>query len=212
LVTGTLSVLYSLLKPFKYPFPLIYNLPEVLLPILDAPGGLLVGIQKGEKFLLKEKLHDNFSCMYICLDEKKIYADSQTLKDITIPVFDGFEKIIQTHYSALNPDTNYHICNFNSKTGPTSRKKKLRYYYQPEERLSATKVLEIFKNTIFEKIIRFIPPQPIYNEKRQLSYSKVNETIIKNSSYADHKFLNQFVQTQTFTHFLELFYEMKVNI
>ena len=37
------SVLHSLMKPFKYPFPLVFNLPEVLTVICDAPGAALIG-------------------------------------------------------------------------------------------------------------------------------------------------------------------------
>jgi len=42
LLTATLSVIRSLTKPFKYPFPLIFNLPEVLMVMCDAPGAALV--------------------------------------------------------------------------------------------------------------------------------------------------------------------------
>ena len=44
LLTATLSVIRSLTKPFKYPFPLIFNLPEVLMVMCDAPGAALIGI------------------------------------------------------------------------------------------------------------------------------------------------------------------------
>ena len=43
LLTATLSVIRSLIKPFKYPFPLIYNLPELLMVLCDAPGAALIG-------------------------------------------------------------------------------------------------------------------------------------------------------------------------
>ena len=45
---------------------------------------------------------------------------------------------------------------------------------------------------------------------KALSYTKVNEAILKNNSLADNHFLQQFVQTQTFTHFLEQHYEIKI--
>lgn len=37
---------YSLLKPFKWPHPIIINLPENLIAILDSPIPILIGTYK----------------------------------------------------------------------------------------------------------------------------------------------------------------------
>lgn len=43
LLTATLSTLRSIIKPFKYPYPLIFNLPQMLTALCDAPGAALIG-------------------------------------------------------------------------------------------------------------------------------------------------------------------------
>lgn len=44
LLTAVLSTLLSIIKPFKYTYPVIFNLPEILLNLCDAPGAALIGI------------------------------------------------------------------------------------------------------------------------------------------------------------------------
>ena len=127
---------------------------------------MMIGIQKGEKFLLKERLHEQYSCIFVCLDERKVYVESSLLKEITIPVFDGFEKNLQSYYNLLNNDINYNVINHASKPQINQKKKKLRYYYQFEERQAGFKILEMFKNILFDKIIRYIPPQPLFTAQR----------------------------------------------
>ena len=42
---------YSLLKPFTYPHPMIFNLPSSLLTMLESPVPYLIGINKAASFL-----------------------------------------------------------------------------------------------------------------------------------------------------------------
>mmetsp|Transcript_20831 Transcript_20831/g.18215 ORF Transcript_20831/g.18215 Transcript_20831/m.18215 type:complete len:135 (-) Transcript_20831:391-795(-) len=91
LLTATLSVIKNLTKPFKYPFPLIYNLPHVLMIYCDAPGAELIGINQNEEFLLQEKLHKDYpSCIFVCLDEEKVYYEDMI--KVPLPYFNNVEK------------------------------------------------------------------------------------------------------------------------
>jgi len=44
LLTSTLLTLMALIKPFKYPHPQLFNLPENLFTLLDSPVPLLIGV------------------------------------------------------------------------------------------------------------------------------------------------------------------------
>ncbi len=44
LLTGTIQTFFSLLRPFTWPHPLIFNLPESLFTLLDSPVPFLFGI------------------------------------------------------------------------------------------------------------------------------------------------------------------------
>ena len=52
LLSCTLLIFHALLKPFKYPHPLIFNLPENIMHILDSPFPILVGINQDRDFIL----------------------------------------------------------------------------------------------------------------------------------------------------------------
>ena len=56
ILTATMSTLLSLIKPLKYTYPIIFNLPEMLLNLCDAPGAALIGINQPEDFFWSEEL------------------------------------------------------------------------------------------------------------------------------------------------------------
>lgn len=147
--------------------------------LCDAPGAALIGkkfipfhkqlgINQGEDFLLRENLHIEYpSCIYICLDEEKTYM--QEGDKIDLPYFDNFEKSILHHYATLNQHLDYKIVSFNvnnkNKTKAPTGKKKLKGAPTQEEKEACLKVLDIFKDTLFTKIVRHLPPKPILNGK-----------------------------------------------
>src|SRR5687768_11455182 len=123
----------SLIKPFRYPFPLIFNLPEVLMVLCDAPGAALIGIEKifenkskginkDEKYFISEQLDKEYpSCIYICLDEEKIYDALGEKFDL--PYFDNFEKVLLTSYVKINPQMDYYLVEDSKKRRIQSNKK-----------------------------------------------------------------------------------------
>ena len=92
--------------------------------------------------------------------------ESTLLKEIAIPHFDGFEKNLQPYYNLLNNDINYNIINHVSKQEINPKQKKLCYHYQFEEKQAGLIILEMFKNILFDKIIRYIPLQPLFTSQK----------------------------------------------
>ena len=69
LLTCTLLVFHGLLKPFKFPHPLIFNVPEHILHILDSPFPILVGINKNKEYVVDNQLAEQHpNCSFILLD------------------------------------------------------------------------------------------------------------------------------------------------
>jgi len=172
LLTATMSVIRSLIKPFRYPFPLVYNLPEVLMAICDAPGAAIIGINKGESYLEEENLLTDYpSCIFICLDEEKVHVD-KTVNKLDIPQLGNIEKTLLPHYAKFNADLNYNIVDFSKNKAKVPNKKTLKFAGNAEIREKCIKVLEIFKTTLEEKIIKLIPVKPI------VKLDKVKERIL----------------------------------
>ena len=162
------------MKPFKYPFPLIFNLPEVLMVICDAPGAALIGItwlsarvicigiNKGEDYLKKTRLLEEYpSCIFICLDEDKIYMESQAQAEL--PSLDNFEKAILGHYIKLNPNMNRVLMEAKKASKRQQVPRVIKYVPNKEEKAQCVEILELFRNKLDEKIIKFVPTEPIYD-------------------------------------------------
>ena len=59
-----------MLKPFKWPHPLIFNLPENFIHILDSPFPILIGINNDLTFVYDNNLHNEHpNCIFIYLDD-----------------------------------------------------------------------------------------------------------------------------------------------
>jgi len=117
--------------------------------------------------LESENLPENYpSCIYICLDEGKLYMEPDS--GIILPHFDNMEKSLMKHYAKLNENFDYQIIRIGNKPQakfPVRRTKDMRNSPSLEERESCLNILEIFKETLQKKILKYIPPEPIYKEK-----------------------------------------------
>jgi hypothetical protein len=93
LLTSTIGVLLSLMKPLKYTYPTIFNLPESQFGLLEAPLTVMVGINKGEDFFWEQNLIQvcEPGTIFFMLDEKKIYSLSENKKPLRMPVFNSFD-------------------------------------------------------------------------------------------------------------------------
>jgi len=209
LLTGTLSVLHSLMKPFKYPFPLVFNLPEVLMVICDAPGAALIGINKNEEYLRDTGLIANYpSCIFVCLDEEKVFIQSREQADI--PNLDSLEKALLGSYLKINPSMmRSFVPNKKSMERSPQQQKYIKYDGKTEEKNQTLDILDIFGKKVQEKIINHLPETPIYEIENHFDFLAIGDIIVKKAIGADKEFLKQFIKTQIFAYYVEQFYEAK---
>ncbi|EGR32985.1 hypothetical protein IMG5_064390, partial [Ichthyophthirius multifiliis] len=83
LLSSTVLLFHSLLKPFLWPHPLIINLPNNFMHVLDIPIPVLVGLNKDKSFVFEKKLdlvHEN--CLFVLLDEKVEILNNHLVKNI----------------------------------------------------------------------------------------------------------------------------------
>jgi len=151
------------------------------------------------------------------LDEERIYDALGEKFDL--PYFDNFEKTILTTYVKLNPQLDYHLVE-TTKNRKLSGNKKLKLTANSEEKQLCIKILEMFQNTLVNKIIDLIPPKPIYTSEKvniyfliviskELDYQAIKSHILDKTAPADENFIAPFLSTQIFTYYLEQHYEIK---
>ncbi|KRX08029.1 hypothetical protein PPERSA_06207 [Pseudocohnilembus persalinus] len=83
LLSSTLLLFHSLLKPFKWPHPVIFNLPHEFMHLLDSPIPILLGLNKNIDQVYEEQLSEKHpNCVFILLDEfQKTQENYQNGKD-----------------------------------------------------------------------------------------------------------------------------------
>jgi len=207
LLTAILFVLKSLIKPFSYPFPLIFNLPEVLTVYCDAPGAALIGINKGEEYLKEQELFQQYpSCIFVCLDEEKMYLDPEN--NVQSVQFNNFERPLITYYTKLNSNFNRAIVEAKKSSKRIANKhESIKLTEDHEEREKSFKIMELFKETIEKKLLSFIPSRPIYkNNNKELDYDEIGRIIMARAKDVDKKFLKEFLQTQIWAYYVEMHY------
>jgi len=177
--------------------------------ICDAPGAAIIGINKGEGYIEEEGLLNDYpSCIFVCLDEEKIYLDKNFNK-LDVPQFGGFEKSLLPHYVKFNADLNYHIVDLSKNKAKAPAKKTLKFAGNPEIKEKCIKVLDVFKTALEEKIIKMVPAKPILKADKELDYAGIAENMLGRSAESDKAFLKQFFETQIFIYFLEKHFEGK---
>lgn len=95
LISAALATFNSLLRPFKWSFPIIYSLPEECLLMLESPLPLQVGINmSSHKFLSKvapahlPKLTSDSAPVIVLLDQSLVIANSKHTSSLDLPFFD----------------------------------------------------------------------------------------------------------------------------
>jgi len=167
LLTATLFVMRSLIKPFNYPFPLIFNLPEVLMVYCDAPGAALIGINKGEEYLKEHNLFEDYpSCVFICLDEEKMYIQPEN--NVQPVQFNNFERSLMTLYTKHNSNFNRTLTDPKKSKKAVNKPDSIKITEDNEEKEKSLKIHELFKTTLEKKLLKFVPETPIYTKKKVL--------------------------------------------
>lgn len=206
LLTSTMMLFLNLIQPFKWHYPLIFNVPQDLMQILESPFPIFVGINKNNFFV--PKLSQKYlNIMFICLDKNiKIYNQNivkgcldeemyHKLRTIFKEFFEKFEKKKFVEHDLLGISSDFPVFSKHLVPNPNEEQKK---YCQ-----------SLFKNLdnyLYLNFIKLIPEKPLYaiGEKNLLNYEMIRAQI-KNKD-RQNVFLAKFIQTQMFTFFLDEFY------
>ena len=214
LSTGVLFVLYSLMKPFICQSHMLFNIPEKENEYLDAPGGLLFGINAGERYLKKNRLLEKYSCIYVCLDEKKVYADKVLISEIEIPKFDDLENKLAPYYYQFNNKKTHDIININPKSLGWKNREKIvnqtQEIFSKEAKAVSMKIMSIFENALQKNIIENLPKEKTFDTFGQIDYKSIAYQVLLKSkkNIEDTVFLTKFFNTQAFHYYIEQKYCM----
>jgi hypothetical protein len=144
-ISACISLFVSLLRPFKWPFPIIYSLPEDCLVMLGSPIPLLVGINLPAETVIHDILpeHDKKtradanSNIYVFIDHGLFFYDFESMDSVLIPQYDEFveklEKIYKKsfcqrpspHFKILKKKQNKSVYNYIKKQNTAKMKERL---------------------------------------------------------------------------------------
>jgi len=98
------------LKPFKYPHPMIFNLPEKLLTMLDSPVPTLIGINQDISYLSSLEINTE-NKLIVDLDENDFYFDPKLINEIIdyMPLFYNYRDLLKKEYYILNCRASKHF-------------------------------------------------------------------------------------------------------
>ncbi|EAS00793.2 DENN (AEX-3) domain protein (macronuclear) [Tetrahymena thermophila SB210] len=88
LLSSTMLLFHSLLKPFRWHHPLIFNLPNNFTHLMDIPVPILVGLNKDKTYVYQNNLaqkHEN--CLFVLLDENIELLNSDLVSHIQDSLF-----------------------------------------------------------------------------------------------------------------------------
>lgn len=66
----TIHCLENLIFPFTWPHPIIYTLPESLIPLMESPLPIIVGLNSSVDFVFSSNMENKYSnCVFVFLDK-----------------------------------------------------------------------------------------------------------------------------------------------
>jgi hypothetical protein len=110
-LSACISSFLSLIRPFKWSFPVIYSLPKDCLDMLGSPIPLLVGLNLPAEKVMRDILRsddkktrtDSSSNIYVFVDHNLFHYDFDAYDSTLIPYYDEFverlEKIYKKSFS-----------------------------------------------------------------------------------------------------------------
>ncbi|EAR86055.1 DENN domain protein (macronuclear) [Tetrahymena thermophila SB210] len=208
LLTLTSITFQNIIKPMKYPHPVIFSICEDLMYFLESPVPIIVGVNmSSEKF--EYQYGYNEDCYYIDLDKNMIITknqqsvckmESQKFK------FGNQKKKIKQIFSEINNNiTSKQLGNKFKKFLQRSHNDK-RLVYKPDENQiqNLKNLLVLIRKSISETIIEKLPTTPIFQQdnSQQLDMVQIQNSILKNCQ-GNKVFLENFVETQIFFFYIE---------
>jgi len=128
LTTSALKTFLALMRPFRWPLPIIFNLPEDLLPMLSSPIPVLVGLNQASQYVVSTVIPktDNNDIIYVFLDQGLIYFKPEKLNQILIPQYNDFiNKSKAIYRKSFNSKPSLHI-----KLNSVTRNKHVVYHFK----------------------------------------------------------------------------------
>lgn len=106
ITTSIVMTFISLLKPFSWPYPAIYSLPESCLQLVNSSYPVIIGLKQSYKYIIKHILPDKNiqggnETIFVFLDHSYIFTSENVVSDVTIPNFNGFFKQMKTDFGSL---------------------------------------------------------------------------------------------------------------
>lgn len=144
-ISACISSFISILRPFKWVFPVIFSLPENCLLMLSTPLPLMVGLNAPAAKVIgeiipeiEEKFNVNSSPnVYVFLDHGLYYYDFESMDSVLLPQYDEFlekiEKIFKKSFNTKSSNffkinkvkKNKVVYNYIKKSNTTKLKEKL---------------------------------------------------------------------------------------
>jgi hypothetical protein len=105
-LTSIIMSFVGMLKPFRWPYPAIYSLPESCLALINSNYPVLIGLKSSYKYVLKHILPDKNlqggnPTIFVFLDHNYIFTTKNVADDVAIPNFDGFYGKLKNDYSSI---------------------------------------------------------------------------------------------------------------
>ena len=104
-LSSAIATLNTLIRPFRWSFPIIYSLPKECMLMLEAPVPVLIGLNVSSHKFLKEispnhfqDIKKNKDKIFLLLDDNLMLASKGLLNSLTLPYFDDFLIVLQVIY------------------------------------------------------------------------------------------------------------------
>lgn len=121
---------------------------------------MIQGINKGEDFLQSRGLLEEYpSCIFVCIDEEKIYMEKESQPEV--PQLESFEKALLGYYHKFNANLGRNFVDAKKGGSRSSKPKGIKYATTSEDTERCNEVMEVFRGKILDKIIKYIPTEPI---------------------------------------------------
>ena len=114
LISACISTFLALIRPLKWPFPIIYSLPEDCLLMLGSPIPVIVGLNLPSFHVVNDILpefqsvseNNNSNNVYVFLDNGLFYYDFENHDNIILPQFNDFiDRFQKCYQKSFNPRT-----------------------------------------------------------------------------------------------------------
>lgn len=208
LQTATVFLFFqSLLRPFAWNNPIIFNIPHSLIQMFDSPVPFIAGLNQDKAFVVSNDLGNTYkSCMFVFLGRDFEIINYNPLIDQSIDFFMRIKQRIKPYFQVFNEEDKYR------QDGYISLSRTLRTVnpnLRPEDISAACfQLIEEMQKFVQEEIISFLPREPLYlqQNRKVLDYEKIAQATMQ-SMGTNEPFLERFFRTQMFSSFLEQKYQ-----